>query len=374
VKNRRIGVKDLAVGRTLPWDVYGESGDLLVRQGYVVKTEQQLQLLLERGFIPAGPDTGPRSVYQVPPSVLRLLNQASSRLAIVLEQLARGELQGRAEVDEVAALVTQAVDLDADVATACIVLNQEAAPYAARHPVDCAVLVLVLCRVLKLDPAVRAAALPAALTMNLGMYSEQERLRNTIGELNAADSAGIRAHPEKSVALLRLAGIADRDWLACVLEHHENDDGSGYPAGKPAVRTSMAARLLALADRYCARVSVRRYRKTMLPNAALRDMLLDQTGRSDASLVTGLIRELGIYPLGSFVRLADGEIGVVTGKTLSPTAPYVHALIGPRGAPLDLPLRRDTRADLHAIREVLSPEQAGVKVKPGQLWGTLARE
>jgi hypothetical protein len=136
----------------------------------------------------------------------------------------------------------------------------------------------------------------------------------------------------------------------------------------------MAARLLALADRYCARVSVRRYRKTMLPNAALRDMLLDQTGRSDASLVTGLIRELGIYPLGSFVRLADGEIGVVTGKTLSPTAPYVHALIGPRGAPLDLPLRRDTRADLHAIREVLSPEQAGVKVKPGQLWGTLARE
>jgi HD-GYP domain-containing protein (c-di-GMP phosphodiesterase class II) len=374
VKNRRIGVKDLAVGRALPWDVFGERGSLLVRQGYIVTSEQQLQKLLERGYIAAAPDTGPRSLYQPPPSVLRLLNQASSALATALAQLARGEHQGRAEVDKVAALVTQAVELDAGVASACIVLNQGAAVYAARHPVDCAVLALVLCRALKVDAAVQAAALPAALTMNLGMYFEQERLRCISGQLNEADRADIWDHPQKSVALLRHAGIDDEAWLACILEHHENDDGSGYPAGKTGSETGMAARIVALADRYCARISARSYRKALLPNPALRDMLLDRKCGIDAGLVTALIRALGIYPLGSFVRLADGEIGVVTGKTVSLTAPYVHALTGPRGAPLELPLRRDTRVDLHAVREVLSQEQAGVKVKPAHLWGTLARE
>lgn len=75
---------------------------------------------------------------------------------------------------------------------------------------------------------------------------------------------------------------------------------------------------------------------------------------------------------GSYVRLLNGEIGVVTCKGLNSTTPYVHALIGPRGARLGVPLRRDTRHDLHAIREVLSAARAGAAFRPEQLWGRAA--
>lgn len=58
-----------------------------------------------------------------------------------------------------------------------------------------------------------------------------------------------------------------------------------------------SAKLVALADRYCARVSQRRYRKTLTPNAALRDLLLEAKNSLDGLPSAVLIRELGIYPV-----------------------------------------------------------------------------
>ena len=69
---------------------------------------------------------------------------------------------------------------------------------------------------------------------------------------------------------MRQAGIDDQAWLDCVLLHHETGNGSGYPFGRHADEIPDAARIVSLADRYCARVSSRSYRKSMVPNAALR--------------------------------------------------------------------------------------------------------
>jgi hypothetical protein len=112
----------------------------------------------------------------------------------------------------------------------------------------------------------------------------------------------------------------------------------------------------------------------MLPNAALREILLESQQPAQAQpMITILIRELGIYPIGTFVRLYNGEIGVVTRKGVNTTTPYVHALLGPRGAPLEPPLRRSAKGDLYGIREVLEEEQAAVSFRLEQLWGAVAR-
>ena len=369
---RRIHAGELALGLALPWDVHGETGGLLARQGHVVSSEQQIELLLARGVIADASEDARRPGTQAP-SALRMLNLATTGLALVLPAIAAGQVAAHEQLTPLAQLVDDAVALDADVALACILHNQGAGNFAVRHSVDTAVITALLARALKLEDGVVRSVLLAALSMNVGMLARHAQFQHQAGPLDAEERAYIRAHPQAGVNLLRAAGVTDGVWLQAVLQHHENVDGSGYPLGITGEDIGVGARLIMLADRYCARVSARSYRKPLLPNAALRDMLMAEKATLDAPLASLLVRELGIYPVGTFVKLLNGEVGVVTRKGLNAATPHVQSLIGPRGARLDVPLRRDTRVDLHAIREVLSAEQAGLQFRPDQLWGRSAR-
>ncbi len=367
---RQIGAGELRVGETLPWDVYGDGGGLLARKGYQLTCDRQIESLVQRGKVTLVEQV--REVEQAP-SVLRMLNGATQRLQMVLGEMAQGRSQNaRARLDEIALTIAAATDLHQDVALACILHNQSAGPYAVRHSVDTAIVALLVARALKKTPQEMMTVTLAALTMNIGMLDHQERMQASAEPLTEHDMALIRSHPETGVAKLKLAGITDQAWLACVLLHHETENGSGYPHGKQAAEIPDSARIVALADRYCARVSARCYRKSMVPNLALRDILLEGKTTTDAQLAAVFIRELGIYPIGTFVRLLNGEIGVVTRKGVNTTTPIVDALVGPRGAPLDVIIRRDTQNDRHSIREVLNEAQAAIRFRLDQLWGRVA--
>ncbi len=269
-------------------------------------------------------------------------------------------------------MVTYATNINADIALACMLLNQSENSYSIRHAVDTAIVSRIAAKAMHKHPEEIQTIMAAALTMNVGMLRHQEQLQQKVDALSSQDIDIIRAHPEESVALLRAAGITNEDWLTYVLTHHENEDGSGYPMGKSKQEIPENAKILAVADRYCARVSARSYRKSLLPNAALRDLMVGDKEIVDPKISTCFIKELGIYPTGTFVQLQNGEIGVVTGKGSSTTTPIVHALIGPRGAPLSFPIKRDTAKQLFAVREVLPPERAAVRCTMQQLWGAEA--
>lgn len=365
---RRLTHGDIRIGELLAWDVFGDNGALLVRKGFLPSSDAQVDNLVERGSIDDPAVTAAAAPAAEPPSVLRLLNHAVAELEPLLHRIAAGGGSVQAELEQVALLVIQAVDVNPEVAAACILHNQQAAAYAVRHCVDTAVVAQIVARAVKRPAGEMLAMTLAALTMNVGML----RLQDERGQLSDDEKALVRAHPERGAALLRQAGIADPIWLDCVLSHHENEDGSGYPRGLAGDAIALPAKLIALADRYCARVSDRPFRKPMLPNAALRDILLEARHALDAQLGAVLIRELGIYPVGTYVRLLNGEVGVVSRKGLNSTTPYVQSIIGPRGAPLEVFLQRDTRGDLSAIRDVLSAEQVDAQIRMDQVWGRSA--
>lgn len=374
MKIRRVTPADLKLGMLIPWNVYGENGALLVRKGHMIASANQIDYLVERGSFED--DSLPAAETREPESVLRKLNQVHLQLQALLPAIAAraASADTRRQLEELAVMVDDAVALNADVAIASVLHNQQAAPYAVRHSVDTAVVAQMAARALKLPAPQRMAMTLAALTMNVGMLEQHDRLHEAAGSLSDADQARMRAHPELGVALLKQAGVTDADWLDGVLHHHENEDGSGYPHGKAGAQIPVVAKLIALADRYCARVSERSYRKPMLPNAALRDILLEKN-TLDGQLAAVLIRELGIYPIGTYVRLLNGEIGVVSRKGVQSTTPHVESVVGPRGAPLDVFLQRDTKSELNGIREVLSTAQVRAlrpALRMEQVWGRVA--
>ena len=374
MEQHRISLADIVPGKPLQWDVMDQEGHLLLKQGQVVQSRMQIERLIERGLFVTRSTSNAhtKDVTSTPRvesiSVLRIINQCAKRLERLLLNVPH-ETDLPTKITDIAKVIRYATTINADVAIATILLNQDECDYAVRHCIDTAILTAHVGQKIGKSEDDMISITAAALTMNLGMLRDQDAMQDNLNPLTDNERKIIYRHPAESVRLLREAGVSDEHWLECVLRHHENEDGSGYSSATRGDAILSDAKLLALADRYCARVVPRTYRKQMLPNAALRDILLNEKHKVDANLAALFLRELGIYPCGTFVKLENGEVGVVTSKGGSSTTPIVHALLGPRGAPLAFPIKRDTSGTLTAIREVLHNDTASVRFNMNQLWG-----
>lgn len=378
MEKRRISLADIVLGTPLLWDVSDSAGHLLLKHGQIIQTARQIEVLVERGlFIDAGhfvaaKEAIPAAKLAEPPSVLRLINQAEKRLERLLFNL-NNETELESKLVELAKILQFALSSNREIALATVLLNQACGPYPVRHGIDTAIVAMAMARSLRKSVEDITAVAVAAMLMNLGMLRQQDHLETKTEPLTETEQQQIHHHPEESVRLLREVGITHPLWLEIVLLHHENLDGTGYPFGKSADAIPENVQITALADRYCARVSNRLCRSPMLPNAALRELLTHDKATVDQRLAATLIHELGIYPIGMFVRLQNGEIAVISGKGESTTAPTAHALIGPRGAPLAFPIKRDTSKALLSVREAVPAEAAFMRFSMQQVWGSEAK-
>ena len=89
--------------------------------------------------------------------------------------------------------------------------------------------------------------------------------------------------------------------------------------------------------------------------------LLDEGGHTDEA-GQALIRTLGVYPPGVWVKLQCGEIAMVLRRTTMAKAPVVVSLVGRSGLPLDVPAMRNTKLPDYAVTGALPPGQ--VKLRP----------
>lgn len=372
----QLKASDFVVGKPLPWDVYGEGDKLLLRKGHVIESLDVVQELLQRGLFinvsPAEQDAYAKNRVNPPkpehPSALRLINHANRSLERLLYNLSN-EPDAQGKIVDITKALIDATSVNPDIVVASIFLNQTAASYAIHHCTDTAIVALQIANAMKKSEAEIQVIMAAALTMNIAMLRQHDQLANKREPLTEKEAELIKNHPAQGVEILRQAGITDEQWLSYVLLHHENEDGGGYPLGHNVKTIPQNAKILALADRYCAAVSNRKYRKTLLPSAALRDVLVSNGKPVDPVLAAYFIKELGTYPPGTFVRLQNGETAVVTNRGETATTPTVHAFIGPRGTPLSFPVKRNTNKEAFAIRDTLYSEQAVLVFSMQQLWG-----
>jgi HD-GYP domain-containing protein (c-di-GMP phosphodiesterase class II) len=279
----------------------------------------------------------------------------------------------QAELLQVAQNLITATEMNADIALACILLNQICGSYAVRHCVETAIVAVIVAKAMHKTEEEQRRITVAALTMNVGMLRHQEQINSHGHTLSDAENAIIRRHPDESAALLRNAGIEDDEWISYVLMHHECDDGSGYPSGKQHDEIPQNAKIITLADRYCAYVSARNYRKSILPNKALQEICQSRRHMLNDELTKAFSEELGLYPPGCYVRLKNGEIGVVSKRPQAGGASIVHVLINPAGISL-LPdsVAREADGPCFEIAQALNEDEAAIRFNLKQIWGNQA--
>ena len=163
--------------------------------------------------------------------------------------------------------------------------------------------------------------------------------------------------------MLALTGITDADWLPAVAQHHEAEDGSGYPTGCSAV--GELASLVRRADNYTAKLASRCSQPTLPPDLAGRQMFMQDRGHT---VTMALVKEFGIYPPGCFVRLVSGELALVVARGPTITAPVVACLTNERGATRPTPVRRQTTVKGSAVHSVVAAESLSFKVSFEKTW------
>ena len=371
---RRIIPEELEIGSVLAWDAFDERGRLLLRRGHVVDRNSQIDALIERGlFVEQDPTAAPRKpVVPTPePTALSCVLEARHRLEVLSAPNGPRDNFPQ-QLLGLRRLIAEACRLNEDVALATALLERQGR-YSIRHAVDVAVACHSVGPALGIDEPELSSTIAAALTMNMSILHMQDDLQGQQNPLSDTQREVIRRHPETSAALLRDRGVTDKLWLDAVLYHHEAIDGTGYPRGKRGQEIPLAAQLVSLADVYCARISNREYRRGLRPNAALRALFLDQGKKVAEGLINRFIKAIGVFPPGTPVRLENGEIAVVTQRGENAGKPQVCSIMGPRGMPFAVPIKRDTGRPTYGVREVVEWNEVGAAAPAMQiLWGKAA--
>ena len=171
----------------------------------------------------------------------------------------------------------------------------------------------------------------------------------------------------RSAEMLEQSGCTDEDWLTAIRQHHELPDGSGYPTGSS--DATELAQMLRYADVYTALMSRRATRAAVSARDAGRELY---QMASQSPLCQALIKAFGVFPPGSFVRLASGELGVVTRNGDKAYHPRVAALTTADGQMRKVPAMRDCADEQHTITGLLTEDALPARVSPQSLAATIA--
>ncbi|KAA3631623.1 MAG: HD-GYP domain-containing protein [Proteobacteria bacterium] len=210
-----------------------------------------------------------------------------------------------------------------------------------------------------------------ALLQDVGMVKLPPELLRKKGALNSVERKIVRSHVWNSTEIVRAAtGIPEPVADIC-LYHHERYDGSGYPEGLRKDQIPLFATITGIVDTYMALISYRPYRRTSTSFEALTELARLKDEEFLGALVDRFTRYVAIFPVGSFVKLNSGHIGVVVARNpMKILEPRVMLIVDPSGRRMSKPLNINFAAErkssflegLKIVGEVI-PRDLGLNVE-----------
>ena len=223
--------------------------------------------------------------------------------------------------------------------------------YTYMHSVAVCAMMVALAKQIGLSEEHTRSAGMAGLLHDLGKAAIPLPVLNKPGKLTDSEFAVVKSHPVEGYNLLKEGGNVEDSVLDACLHHHEKMDGTGYPDRLQGDQISLIARMTAICDVYDAITSDRPYKSGWDPSESIRRMAEWTKGHFDPRLFQAFVKSIGIYPVGSLVRLSSGRIGVVTEQgEKSLTSPRVKVFFS-------------TKSDLRIPPEVVNLAEPGCNEK-----------
>ena len=198
--------------------------------------------------------------------------------------------------------------------------------YVILHEIGSTVFAVVIGRYLKLPTYKLIELATACLIHEIGMARVPPRVYNSTKPLTVQEKQVLLAHPILSYNIVNASSFALPICLAC-LEHHERDNGGGYPRRLSANRLSLYGKIIAVACSYEAITNPRPYRYAKSPTTAIMELVKNENKQYDDNVLKALLYSVSFFPIGTYVILSDGRYAqVVDVNPDDPRFPIVQIL------------------------------------------------
>lgn len=273
------------------------------------ETESQVDAELKLA-IQSTRDTAPASMHEEMARAAKICAQAKQAVTSMFEEARMGKAvdsgNARKLVEEISDSVTRNPG-----ALISLARLKTADDYTYMHSVAVCALMISLGRQIGVDENTIPRLGIAGLLHDLGKAMMPQDVLNKPGKLTDEEFGIMKRHPSEGAKLLQSSESIDDIALDVALHHHEKTDGSGYPEGLKDNEISLYAKMGAVCDVYDAITSNRPYKAGWDPAESLRRMAEWANGHFDPTVFQAFVKSLGIYPIGSLVRLSSGRLGLV---------------------------------------------------------------
>ena len=182
--------------------------------------------------------------------------------------------------------------------------------YVVQHSLNVGIMAALMGNWLGWDEELRRELVVAGLLHDIGKLCIDKNLMNKSGRLTPDEFAIIKRHTEYGAKILQEAGETRPEVVGGVSQHHERNDGSGYPLGLRGENISVFGRILSFLDIYDAMASNRAYASKKSPFEAFAVMGDDmKEGRLDPEFAVQFMKNTSRALVGTWVELSDGERG-----------------------------------------------------------------
>lgn len=376
-----LNLSTIPYGQPIPFALRGVGGGLLANKGFVIRSADDLRVLLARGqalYVDTDESEESYRAFLSQIQSLLLSNKPLNQIATMTLQTTTAPAAATQDnsppawrewqlgltqllrTPSVADFAQRFEDLfsalnayllknpDGALLALMQMSAEETRYYSATHAMLSSVICMTVARETLRWPENRVLPLGrAALSMNVGMAQLQDELAQQNTPLTPQQAQQVDQHSDASVSILRAMGITDPLWLDAVRTHHHR------APGKLSEKTlaQQMARLIQRSDIFGARIAPRINREPMSVTSAMQASYYDETKSMDEA-GAALVKALGIYPPGAWVKLASAEIGVVVRRGASAATPRVAVLLNKSGMPTGEPIPRDTA---QAAWKIVSP-------------------
>ncbi len=205
--------------------------------------------------------------------------------------------------------------------------------YTFVHSVNVAAYTAIIAREYGIEGEELELICLGGLLHDVGKMLVDPSILNKPGRLTDREFEEMKSHPVRGYNILRENGVEDNIAVIARL-HHERCDGSGYPDGKTCEELPLSAQIAAIADVYDALTSERVYKKAISSNNAMMIIISESGKHFNPELVTLFQKTVGIYPIGSFVKLNNGYIARVIDQNEGIVRPVIQVMFDDTGKKL----------------------------------------
>jgi HD-GYP domain-containing protein (c-di-GMP phosphodiesterase class II) len=198
--------------------------------------------------------------------------------------------------------------------------------YTFAHSVNVAVMAITTAISLEFPRSKLQEIGLGSLLHDLGKVKIPANILNKNGKLTPEEFTEIKKHALLGYDMVKMQSLINPTSALIVLQHHERMNGEGYPEGLKGEQIHLFSRICAVVDVYDALVADRPYRKALPAHKAL-ELLQSGIELFDLNVLQKFFQHIAAYPIGTFVGLSNGEIGVVVHNTVGfPLRPSVRIL------------------------------------------------